>query len=421
MKNIEKMLNDELDSIVPEMSENLRNYPISTNPIYKKSFNFRLIPAFCLPVLIICIALVFIFKPNPKQEINQWYLLEVNPSILVTTDNDRVVTSIKSANSDADIVIAGLDLDTLIGEELSKVAEVIADELLQLGYLSNESDNKLTINSSNVEDNYLEDVFVEYFCKKGYFVNVSNLEFDVEKYNKKYNESISSINDFVERIKDMTVSYYEKYNSYSFEDILDLYKQEYIDQSSLKTKVEESINNKLTDLVNKSEILNNMVKTCNEIFSNGDFMINDYWIIKKYVPEEQLNDEIKQLIASMDKLISDYHELTFVKINSHDDIINELSYVTIQIKKLQEFDYTSNNKFDEMKNSLIGLLDKEEIDDIFDMPSDISQFISKLKEEANQKSDHRKHEHRGSYEEHKDSISRDEYEDFRKNPNKRPR
>lgn len=421
MKNIEKMLNEELDSIVPEMSENLRNYPISTKPTYKKTFNFRLIPAFCLPVLIICIALVFIFKPNPKQEINQWYLLEVNPSILITTDDMRVVTSIKSANSDADIVISGLDLDSLIGEDLSKVAEVIADELLQLGYLSNESDNKLTINSSNVEDNYLEDVFVDYFCNKGYFVNVSNLEFDVEKYNEKYNESIKSINDFVDHIKDMSVSYYEKYNSYSFEDILDIYKHEHLDHESIKSKVEESINSKLSNLVNRSEILNEMVNVYTEIFSKGNFMFNDYWFIKKYLTEEQLDNEMIELINKMDKLILNYAELSSIKINSYEDIVDEVSYVTIQIKKLKDYNYISSNEFDEMKNSLNGLLDKEEIDDIFDVPSDIGQIINKLKNNAEKQREHRKEENRGSYEEHKDSISREEYEDFRKNPNKKPR
>ena len=168
MKDLKEKLFKEMDERMPEMSDRLNDYPITKK---ENKFLFSLNWKVLTPILsVILIALIVIpFLLNDKTPTDQIYMLEVNPTIIIKTDADDNVVEIKSGNKDADEVLVSLDINNLIGQKLTVVSEVIADELLQLGYFDAEDKNFIKISSTN-DSNKFEEALTNYFSNQGYFV-----------------------------------------------------------------------------------------------------------------------------------------------------------------------------------------------------------------------------------------------------------
>lgn len=147
MKDIKNRLLNELESYVPKMSEELKNYPITVSNQRKKfpKFSFMLGALACLVIL----AIILPFTLNKKQ-VNNCYLFAVNPTIMVVTDSKGNVTEIKGGNSDADELLIGLNYKNLIGEDIEDVSIELMEQFIKLGYFDSSShENIIKILSTN--------------------------------------------------------------------------------------------------------------------------------------------------------------------------------------------------------------------------------------------------------------------------------
>ena len=142
-RDFENKLKEESSKINIEMSENLKNTPIvqSAN-IKNQSKKLSLFPKLasicCVLILMVCCGLFCFNKGNTEDLANLTsYIMEINPSICITTDINNKIVNVCALNEDADTILSNSDLDNIIGEDfeicINKIIKVISDE----GYFEN--------------------------------------------------------------------------------------------------------------------------------------------------------------------------------------------------------------------------------------------------------------------------------------------
>ena len=144
MKDLEKMLNSEFDARIKPMSEKLKNHPITTEKITKPKFSFYKVVIPMLSFMVVFELAIFIVGLN--KDVKDTYVIEVNPSVIITTENDKI-TSIKSANKDGDLIVLGLDVESLVGMNVDEGVKIIVDEYIKLGYFN--KNDQMTVSSVN--------------------------------------------------------------------------------------------------------------------------------------------------------------------------------------------------------------------------------------------------------------------------------
>ena len=142
-RDFENKLKEESSNINIQMSENLKNTPIVQsvkvkNQSKKLSLFPKLASICCALLLIVCCGLFYFNKGNTEDSANLTsYIMEINPSICVTTDINNKIVNICALNEDADTILSNSDLDDIIGEDfeicINKIVKIVSDE----GYFEN--------------------------------------------------------------------------------------------------------------------------------------------------------------------------------------------------------------------------------------------------------------------------------------------
>ena len=128
--------------------------------VKKNRFNFK----FLMPISVVVsmiIILIFLLIPNNNNNYTA-LLLEINPKVIFTLDDENIVTNVVSVNSDADVILSD---DNRLEEMINKKAEdalvIFTEYAYKMGYLNDDSNTiKLSScgneNISNVVVNNIE-------------------------------------------------------------------------------------------------------------------------------------------------------------------------------------------------------------------------------------------------------------------------
>lgn len=415
MKDLEKMLREEFDSRIKPMSQELKSYPITTEEISKPKLSMWkvLVPTMSFLVVIALIVIVISLpKPNDR---NKRYVIDVNPSIVISTDSEDKVTSIKSANNDGDLILFGLDIDALIGKNIIDVSLVIADEYIKLGYLS---DNKqMNISTVNVEDDAVEDALVDFFCEKGYFVAVFAKELNLESYNQNHNTNLKSIDEFetyIEKLKTLEIDNSVS-SDLSKEEIEKIYKEEY-----LKENLEALINNEYNNIIASQNALSEIYKTYYEILADSsiNYIIKDYWyLLDKY---DNLSQSAQKLMDYMQSQLNNYYNLTGNEINGIEDLLDFEEIVNTFTTKLANLsqllselsEALINDAYEDWMNKLNNAIDNIDISVYIDIPSTCEELNDKVKSIYSDIKNELINDNKFEYEKEKEAISEQEYKNF---------
>ncbi|MBQ7351468.1 MAG: hypothetical protein IJW59_01175 [Clostridia bacterium] len=141
-KDIEKLFMKENSQINIKQSEALKSTPIISNTVSKqrntqKHFSrWRLLPIGLCSLVLIFVAIFAIlpmFKSGDMLGQYTSYVLEINPQICITTNNDDNVVSIVSLNDDGDLVLSdeffdNIDENTKLNDCLDRIIAFIYDE-----------------------------------------------------------------------------------------------------------------------------------------------------------------------------------------------------------------------------------------------------------------------------------------------------
>lgn len=426
MKKIEKQLKREMEERVPSMSEKLRSFPItaSSEPKKRKSLRWYWIGAFALTALL-CVCLPFLFKKSPA--INEtFYVIEINPTILISVDTNHRVTAIKSGNSDADEVLVGLESYELVGIDFKNALETIADEVLRLGYFTADSKNAVRVSSVNDTNPAVSagEILEEYFCEKGYYVAVLEKPLDFESFNEKYDTALSGIADFkkyMNQLADLKIAD----TDFSQFDYVSDYKENYFGDY-LKTNMQR----KLNEIAEIEACLTEMTDTYFELLELplNQILVKDYWLVLAYYDRhpEELTEEIKAYMDTMESCLTQYEELTGIRISGGSELMEIYSL-------MQSYSYESIQRIIENINTFMELCTEEYLSwienlaDFFDyvipsfaedirrmstLPQTAEEYISLITEIYQTKSLKRKQEYQEEYNRPKSQITAEEYQTF---------
>ena len=151
-KDLKRRLEDELESIAPKMSQRVANAPIGTSSeggakrarAPRRKVRFTVAVSAIAAVLVIAIVLAVVvpplFKTVPEQGEGGYLLMNINPDVEILFDEDGKVTSVKSGNADADVLLADESFrSSLVGESVDTAAAAVAERALEMGYIDGDA------------------------------------------------------------------------------------------------------------------------------------------------------------------------------------------------------------------------------------------------------------------------------------------
>lgn len=418
MKDLEKMLNSEFDARIKPMSEKLKNHPITTEEITKPKFSFYKVVIPMLSFMVVFVLAIFIVGLN--KDVKDTYVIEVNPSVIITTENDKI-TSIKSANKDGDLIVLGLDVESLVGMNVDEGVVIIVDEYIKLGYFN--KNDQMTVSSVNGDNKTLESTLIDYVCQRGYYVAVFVESLDLESYNASYNTSINSIDEFISYVEELKTYEIESSvpKNLSEDEIAQKYKKDYLEHN-IKKLIEEEYNN----ILKAKETIVEIYNTYYEILSDStiNFIIRDYWyLLEKY---DSLSESAKQKIDKMKQLLIDYKALTNEEISSINDLLdleNIVSTFTEKLDKLYNLmteaaEMISSNMYEDWMNSLDNYLQDVNLSKYIEIPKTSEELVGKVKELYMESRNKYINDNKSDYESTKNPITESDYQKFLNSFNK---
>ncbi len=200
MKNWKRQWKTELDTVIPELSDSVKNAPInrtesstpvhSTKKVARFSLKSKIITACASIAVVMIVALSWVFIPiingggngdNGDDFVPAVITVEINPKATFVLDENGNAINVVAMNSDADVILADKTrFKSMINKPVSKAVEVFVDYATRLGYLN--VDEQDAIRLSRVGgwkkdwNNSINNDLKEYFKNNNYKVAVLNEE-----------------------------------------------------------------------------------------------------------------------------------------------------------------------------------------------------------------------------------------------------
>lgn len=161
MKNrdIKNLIKNEYKNLkVSPVSSNVLNVSIQEKPPFESRTKFVGLPTLRYAISSLCILVLFALAITPnffgntiEQSNITSYILEINPSICITTDSDDSVIAICSLNSDGDVLLSDDRFEAILGQDLSIGVKSVVDASVDLGYFEDYDDHIVLFAINNKE------------------------------------------------------------------------------------------------------------------------------------------------------------------------------------------------------------------------------------------------------------------------------
>lgn len=187
MKKIEKKLKNEINNVAtPDFFRVARECGISNNRmeikkvalvsgkecednvtpyLRKKWIIIALVVA--LLVSLVVVSIMMINKEEDPFTNGGHFIIDINPSIEISYDEEGNVTSVTPLNEDAEVLLYGVDL---VGKNYEKAVANIIDNCIELGYISTErADNAVmttAVSTSGEKNEKMTEIIKEAFTKE---------------------------------------------------------------------------------------------------------------------------------------------------------------------------------------------------------------------------------------------------------------
>ncbi len=237
MTNWKKRWENELDEMVPSLSETVQNAPILVSEyveerketfkdwfaMHKKRFFATL--ATCAAVIVTCVALLpkLFATPTPDNgnsalpvpvKTTAAVMVEINPKAVFSVNTDGKIDAVVAGNSDADVILSDLERRTEILEKsVEEGVQVFVDYAARLGYLDLSAQTAVKISSCENEEilGKVETQMQSYFRGKGAYVMVAKESLVKEKFCERVGvQDCDSVDALTGLLKNMSPAYSER-------------------------------------------------------------------------------------------------------------------------------------------------------------------------------------------------------------------
>lgn len=374
-KELKKLLEKELDALTPSMSEKVRKARIitkseqcekSTQKIdfvtakkrNKKPYLFGAIAA----ALVVAIALAVIIPPmfggtsdTPATYEAGYLRMDINPSVEIIYDEDNKVTSVKSSNGDADVLLSAELRTEVVGKPVDEAAAVIAEEAGKLGFLSTDNDGAVRITVVANSDKQREEVLTKTslaiesnFMERGIFVAVVAVERTADWLADQYGIASDKLGEAVKTVASKADSYFAQLaqaNADSLEQLKAYYEKEVFEY--LKDLLNAECNKiaKTRELLHIASDLNDKISAYDSILFGADYwarVVSDDW--KDDATLAAMINEMADVLAKIETLRDD-------PVDSGADLFGLIVAYDLFIDE-EWISEIGNATLDELKNSL---------------------------------------------------------------------
>lgn len=445
-KELKRLLEKELDALTPSMSEKVRKAPVlKTEEKREKSahkIDVRPVKRNIRPyiygavaaVLVIAIALAVIIPgvfgggEDVTPTYSAGYLrMDINPSVEIVYDSNNKVTAVKSANSDADVLLSDELRAQLKGMPVDQAAATIADEAGKLGYIEPEEQDALKITVVAGTDKQSEEVaskataaIENTFMERGIFVAVlavkENADWLAEQYGTVSGDLKQAVNGVAEKADNYFQQLAEK-NQNGLEALRQYYEKEVFEY--LKDLLEAECAK-----ISRTRVILHEIKSINDDISEytGLGWFGGYWETvndEKWQSDPAMVEKFERMESALKKLY-DLREddITFSSsmgldtvVGLYDEFVNEDWISGLGNATLDEL----KGKLDDIVNALESLnveITSAIRDAIAFVPATVEDFIDGTENVINGMRAELSDIYYEYYSEDREEYSREDYDDF---------
>lgn len=445
-KELKRLLEKELDALTPSMSEKVRKAPVlKTEEKREKSahkIDVRPVKRNIRPyiygavaaVLVIAIALAVIIPgvfgggEDVTPTYSAGYLrMDINPSVEIVYDSNNKVTAVKSANSDADVLLSDELRAQLKGMPVDQAAATIADEAGKLGYIEPEEQDALKITVVAGTDKQSEEVaskataaIENTFMERGIFVAVlavkENADWLAEQYGTVSGDLKQAVNGVAEKADNYFQQLAEK-NQNGLEALRQYYEKEVFEY--LKDLLEAECAK-----ISRTRVILHEIKSINDDISEytGLGWFGGYWETvndEKWQSDPAMVEKFERMESALKKLY-DLREddITFSSsmgldtvVCLYDEFVNEDWISGLGNATLDEL----KSKLDDIVNALESLnvqITSAIRDAVAFVPSTVEDFLDGTENVINGMRAELSDIYYEYYSEDREEYSREDYDDF---------
>lgn len=445
-KELKRLLEKELDALTPSMSEKVRKAPVLKTEEKREKSAHRIdvrpvkrnirpyIYGAVAAVLVIAIALAVIIPgvfgggEDVTPTYSAGYLrMDINPSVEIVYDSNNKVTAVKSANSDADVLLSDELRAQLKGMPVDQAAATIADEAGKLGYIEPEEQDALKITVVAGTDKQSEEVaskataaIENTFMERGIFVAVlavkENADWLAEQYGTVSGDLKQAVNGVAEKADNYFRQLAEK-NQNGLEALRQYYEKEVFEY--LKDLLEAECAK-----ISRTRVILHEIKSINDDISEYTRLgwFGGYWETvndEKWQSDPAMVEKFERMESALKKLY-DLREddITFSSsmgldtvVGLYDEFVNEDWISGLGNATLDEL----KGKLDDIVNALESLnveITSAIHDAIAFVPATVEDFIDGTENVINSMRAELSDIYYEYYSEDREEYSREDYDDF---------
>ena len=391
----------------------------------KKILAFTLPPA--LVAVVLAVVLVCIFLLPVRDAVQRYaFMLEINPSVTVSTDADGTVTGVAAANADADIVLADGVAEDMLGKPVGEALVLFADRAAMLGFIDTEGESAVRLTSCGDGGELLSsarETLETHFMEDGIHALVLSAERTVSEFASLCGaaaaQTADAVADFVE---DVSVFFRNRgVENMTADQLADAYENTVFDDTFIET-AKEYLSRNLARIEQNAEDVGNLYSLYLAILRHDDnpaTVRKDYWSVKAVYGDE-LDGEFAALVAEMDEALARYEADYGVKIEGERELLDAAAdHISLTVEKLASVIASLSSEVLARNLDLISsLLSMAGLgDDLFAelmrLPQEASEYIAKAAEAVSAEAAKLAEDFRDVYNAARDALSREDYDAWR--------
>lgn len=419
-KELRKKLNEELGKMTPPADEKILSQPIvvraplssepaatqsrRTESAARKTSRFagtmrgRIAAVAMAAAVALCVLLGVFFLPVALPHASYGTLVvQINPAAAFAVDEDNKVVGVSALNADADILLADEEfLDALTGVPAEQSVAAFAVRAEEAGFL--QDGGKVSVSAATESEkqsqsllNSVEEGLNDVFSSTGFEISFEGVAAGMEQVCDLIGVQVQSLGELVEKIRSMPVyTFARDIAGLNAEELAALY-EERVAHGLYK----DTVSALLEECYERVQALDEMDALNEEIAAdaqNPALVAKDYWSVRRFYDDADMNPAFAEKMARMDALIASYAERFGREMDSYASFLSEkilysgISAVSEQIASwLSDFtDYL----FDLQLDYIFTLLDDvfadftEQLSALYDrgMPETAEEYIEQTRE-----------------------------------------
>ncbi len=437
MKSWKRRWKDELNTIVPDMREDVKRTPISVRGeitaqsgaavVARNRSGLIAVGAALLAfvcTLIVCLAVLL-----PEKQGAFFITVEINPAVSMVADEEGKVTGVIASNADADVILSSEGArENMVGKRVEEATTYYTDCAARLGYidlLERGSAIRISARASANAENLLkrsQTALQNYFTERGVYAVVVCEAVDEEEYRIRSGitstKGAGEIADFI-ALQDVLYADREAKDK-SVEQLQALYRENIL-QNKMMSLVENTLKGNLERLKKNAVDIGNIFELYCKIYEHPDnpaVLLKDYWEVKKYYGNS-LTGEFAAIVEEMDDALSNYEAEYGVAIGSIAELRRAVnSYAKISMEELTSL---LENFTLELFETCVGELSEimkitglvsDPIIELMQLPRSAEEYFGRVHSALKAEYSNREEAYQDVYGQQREPISSADYENY---------